>query len=98
MESTRKNKGRMVSMKKNIGNLMRRSRMMLTMNKTKHMKRRKGQSMPYFNPIIDSRSLDLEQPMTIMGPFSKNNLHEWFSTYVGLIPPTLSGVYFYAHN
>jgi hypothetical protein len=33
MESTRKNKGRMVSMRKNIGKLMRRSRMMLTMNK-----------------------------------------------------------------
>jgi hypothetical protein len=53
--------------------------------------------MPYSNPIIDSRSLDIEQPTAIMGLFSKDNLHEWFSTYVGPIPPTLSGVYFYAH-
>jgi hypothetical protein len=33
MESTRKSKGRMVSMK-NIGKLMRRSKVMLTMNKS----------------------------------------------------------------
>ncbi len=54
--------------------------------------------MSYFNPIIDSRSLDLEQPMAIMGPPSKNNLHEWFFTYASPIPPILNGVYFYAHN
>ncbi len=33
MENMRKNKGRMVSMRKNIGKLMRRSRMMLTISK-----------------------------------------------------------------
>ncbi len=54
--------------------------------------------MPYFDPIIDFRSLDPKQPMVIMGPPSKDNMHEWFFTYMNPIPPILSGVYFYAHN
>jgi hypothetical protein len=48
--------------------------------------------MLYFDPIIDSRSLDLEQPMVIMGPPSKDNLHEWFFTYMNPIPFNLNGV------
>ncbi len=54
--------------------------------------------MPYFNPIIDSRSLDPKQATTMMGLFSKDNEYEGVSTYMGFIPPNLSGVYFYAHN
>ncbi len=50
------------------------------------------------DPIINFRSLDLEQPTAIMGPLSKDTLREWFSTYMGPNPPTLSGVYYYAHN
>ncbi len=37
MESTRKSKGRMVNMRKNIGKHMRRSRTMLTMSKKTNM-------------------------------------------------------------
>jgi len=59
------------------------------------MKRGKCQSMPYSNPIIDFKSLDPKQPMAIMGPFSKDNMHEWFSTYIGPIPLTYSGLYFF---
>jgi len=54
--------------------------------------------MPYFDPIYNFRSLDLEQPMVIMGLPSKDNLHKWFFIYTSPIPPILGGVYFYAHN
>ncbi len=52
----------------------------------------------FFDPVINFRPLDLEQPTAIMDPLSMDTLREWFSTYASPNPPTLSGVYYYAHN